>query len=274
MAANGKIFAELAKILLLELQSIDPSFIQNEDSSDHDLIVTYFNFFWRHIPACIRKIEKAKGFLCPENLSSDLQQLEEKISLGSDLTPYMSRDLTKKINIEKHDPLLNDWGIDHLHFTPQGGKEIMFVKVTADTIYEIGIYDHNSWTDIDVLNIVVDNWPNLIKHYKVVGDVKPAFVSDGDAIKNFRKIGVNCPVLLKDGNNYFPPGVGVMADRSSMAAHICAMEYINDSLSRLAEKVVHITKNGKFLLIHSNHKCIARIPHPKYFIEIARNNFF
>jgi hypothetical protein len=73
----------------------------------------YFNFKKRIISQQPRKIMKANDFNCPANLLSGLDNLERKIIDGEDLTPHLSKSVSR--NYEGVDYLLNDWGIYHLH---------------------------------------------------------------------------------------------------------------------------------------------------------------
>ena len=85
--------------------------IKNEDDVDK-LCLLYMNLSRRLVKPVPRKILKSKEFKCPKHLEINLQDLENRIKIGDDLTPFLSRQLKK---IEFPDAMLNEWGIYHLH---------------------------------------------------------------------------------------------------------------------------------------------------------------
>jgi len=55
--------------------------------------------------------------------------LAKLIREGGDLKPYLSLDIRNE-DSDKNDPLLNRWGIQHLHFRRGGSGDVLFVKIT------------------------------------------------------------------------------------------------------------------------------------------------
>ena len=89
-----------------------------------------------------RKIIKADEFTSPPpELVDGFNILIDKIKEGIDITPHLSKKLT---DLNYDDPLLNDWGIYHLHlgtefdkrgFVNRTGPPLYFFRVTLFLLY-------------------------------------------------------------------------------------------------------------------------------------------
>lgn len=212
-------------------------------AKEEDIPIVYFNLKRRLISSHPRKIEKAKDFCCPSRLQNDLTILERKIERGEDLTPYLSRQLHKTSQKgATYDDLLNDWNIHHLHFKTTGTNELLFVWVEEDVIYEIGIYDHDSWTDKDILEKVLLNWENLLITHKMLGT--PAFITDEKlSIGEMRKNNINIPIKLSDGNCYSNIGGGITSAGTSVKAQMNYTKFNNELFKKL--KMMPLNKGQK-----------------------------
>lgn len=190
----------------------------------NQLLIGYFTIYSRRIENKKRKVVKSKEFTCPADLLSGLQFLESKISNGEDLNPHQSRTIIKSDYQEK---LFFDWGIVHFHLGTEfeesrplikGTKYVVFAIVTDEIIYFINTYDHGHWEEVDVLNIVVSNWPELLAGCMVDGESE---IEIGDQeVKDFRKVGLNTAIKLVDGNSYLGRGGGYTASGNSNQAMI------------------------------------------------------
>ena len=177
-----------------------------------------FNILRNRIPPVPRTVEVATGFTCPQSHLNGYKQVISEIESGDCLMPRCSRQQVNKSGYI--DLMLLDWGIHHLHLGTdkipkgktkgliQGHKEILFVFITNDKAYIIGIFDHSSWIKQAVLQIVHDNWPHLLEPWKL-NDVLDLAVEPTDADrKSLRNAYVNSP--FKIGNNfYLGPGGGI-----------------------------------------------------------------
>lgn len=118
------------------------------------------------------------------------------------------------------DLMLLDWGIHHLHLGTekiikgknkgliQGLQQILFVFITDDKAYIIGIFDHSSWTKKAVLHIIHDNWPHLLEPWKLNRAFDLVVESTDADRKSLRDAYVNSPFEI--GNNvYFGAGGGI-----------------------------------------------------------------
>ena len=88
------------------------------------------------------------------------------------MNPHLNN-ATKK---DKLDGLLYDWGIHHLHlgetFSAPGYVKrtgpVLFAIFRNDNVYFIDIRDHVGWSDKGLLEIVNENWPELLSIYKKI----------------------------------------------------------------------------------------------------------
>lgn len=177
-----------------------------------------FNILRNRIPPIPRAIKVATGFYCPQNHLNGYKQVIFEIERGDDLMPRCSRLQVNKSGYL--DLMLLDWGIHHLHLGTenitkgktngliQGHKEILFVFITNDTAYIIGIFDHSSWTKQAILYIVHDAWPHLLKPWKLNGALDLALEPTDEDRKSLRGAYVNSPFKIRN-NVYFGPGGGI-----------------------------------------------------------------
>ncbi|HIF9078879.1 TPA: hypothetical protein ACX6NV_003791 [Photobacterium damselae] len=92
----------------------------------------------------------------------------------------------------------------------QGNKEILFIFITDEVAHIIGIFDHSSWTKLEVLKIVHDNWPNLLEPWRQIGVIDLVQEVTDDDRKSLRDCNINSAVKI--GNNvYSGPGGGITA---------------------------------------------------------------
>jgi len=177
-----------------------------------------FGIIRNKIPPEPRKVEIATGFTCPVEHLNGYKKIISEIESGTDLMPRCSRQQTNKSGYT--DRMLLDWEIYHLHLGTekikkgknkgliQGHKEVLFVFITNEVAYIIGVFDHSSWAKQEVLQIVYDNWPHLLEEWKLRNVVDLAREVTDEGRKILRNGNVNSPVKI--GNHvYLGPGGGI-----------------------------------------------------------------
>ena len=213
------ILKELIKELSNKLKELNYEH-QIEDSEDlSKLCLFYLNLRRRLVSPMPRNIVKSKEFKCPADLEVNLMKLENKIKNGEDLTPFLSRQLKK---IDFADAMLNAWGVHHLHLGGYKGpnqfssglNEVVFAMFDDNNAYFIQIMTHKDWSNQEIISIVHNNWPDLIKNFKYIGSPINK-MSDNDQ-KKWRNAGVNTTVTLDDGTTYFNPGGGIVLTKYSI----------------------------------------------------------
>jgi len=257
-----KLFDDLCKIFREDLLEIgyDTSTITDQRS----LMILYFTMRNRLIKRKPRRVEKALGFLCPTDLQSGLSLLESKIQKGEDLCPHLSRTI-KDFSFE--DLMLFDWGIHHFHLGTEMEAdnyikrtgEILYSIVTQDCVYFIKIQLHGEWSNVGLLEVVHNNWPELLNNYKIEGQL--TFKASSTDIQQLRKAHVNMMVELPDGSAYMGRGMGIMSDGSSADAALKTTDKMHECKKLQNNIEEHITQQIK----------MGNLPDEEYEIIACRN---
>jgi hypothetical protein len=172
----------------------------------------YLNAHNRRIPITARRaVHESRELSVPQEYEADYEALKSRISSGGDLKPHLSRDIHKKKSPDKNDGLLNAWGIQHLHFRPEGTAHILLCRITETDVFVVQAlpHDHDVWVDTSLLQILHDNWPEEIAAGKWHG-VPGEAMSSSERL-SLRNQNANFATTMRDGTVYLAPGGGVMA---------------------------------------------------------------
>lgn len=167
-------------------------------------VFTLSRMFISPIP---RTVHVSEHFTAPKKYDAAIEQITHDLKVGNNVNARLSRRIKdKKVYTDR---MLADWGIHHLHLGEEviskgkyeglieGNKEILFVWVTNNEAYLIGIFDHDSWTKTQVLEIVHDNWYHLLKPFEMPRDVSlTREVSDLDRLE-LRSACINTAVPVR-----------------------------------------------------------------------------
>ena len=188
---------------------------------NYNLVLAYFGALRRMVSMVKRTVFKANGFVCPPEYVCALSEIERKVERGENINPYLSRKLP---NLSANDELLNDWGIQHLHLGSslitkkknrgfiEGTPELLFVYFDEQSAYFIVIGDHESFGDQELLEILHDNWPEILEKFKAP-NIKSVIPDDLTKKQRYqmRKAGYNLGVnVMRDGTAYVMVGGGIM----------------------------------------------------------------
>lgn len=177
-----------------------------------------FSILRNRIPPIPREVRIAENFICPQIHDAGFNQIVSEIMNGTDLMRRCSRKQSNQSGY--YDRMLLDWGIYHLHLGTveitqgrnrsliQGHKEILFVFITNEVAYIIGIFDHSSWERLQVMKIVHSNWPHLLEPWKLRGVIDLAREVSDDDRRTLRGANINSPFKIED-TVYFGPGGGL-----------------------------------------------------------------
>lgn len=193
------------------------------------LSLQYFNVLHRLIQPQPRRVKRSQE-LEARGLEQAVSQVVDSIATrstrGEDLRPFLSRRILEP---NLYDPLLNDWGIHHLHLgsdvpEPDGfvkrRGELLYVMVRPDALYFIDILGHGAdFANRVLLEIVHRNWPELIARFRAppqVLSLNPDF-TDEQRLR-FRKGGLQTAIQLSDGTIYISPGGGYSSAGNSVTA--------------------------------------------------------
>ncbi len=156
-----------------------------------------------------RTLHESKELRIPPHCANDYSALTKLIREGGDLKPSLSRDIRKKAS-DKNDPLLNRWGIQHLHFRRRGPGDVLFVKITDTDVFAIQAFPHDDphvWVNASLLQILHDNWPETVERRVAGIPGEPLLANERLALQYQNR---NFATTMSDGVVYLSPGGGVM----------------------------------------------------------------
>jgi len=179
-------------------------------SSLEENTITYLNANRRIVPNRKRTVRESKELQIPPYHSADFLSLKKLMGDGGDLSPYLSRDIRKN-RADKNDAMLNNWGFHHLHFSPSGARDVLFVRITETDIFVIqalphGRHNPETWVDTELLRILHENWPDAAVG-RVVG-IHGESRMPTERIR-LRSKNANFATTMPDGTVYVAPGGGV-----------------------------------------------------------------
>lgn len=254
-----------------------------------DIALLYLNALKRRITVAPRTVIQSKEFTCPAAEQAGLAALESKVRTGTDIKPHLSR-LLKRLSFD--DSLLNDWGVYHIHLGTvleadgyiQRTGPVLFALITGAEFYEINVFSHQQWSNLDVVEIIHGNWPNLISKYRLPVAGPPQHVPNSVDITALRKGNVNANIVMKDGTVYAPIGGGYANDGTSNEV-VFLMHRLKKSvrnLEKLAQKELpQITANlqnegcpaGSTVSVkleEDGNRWVGRFPGFQYFLNFGQ----
>lgn len=257
-------------------------------SKINDMCFSYFNLINRLILPKPRKVLQSREFNCPNELKNSLNILKKKIEKGDNINQYLSK---KILDLEYNDPLLNDWGIHHMHLGDLHEKEkfvnrtgpLLFVFFNEEYAYFINTYKHGAWTNDKLIRILYENWEESIKNSRIDGvDGLENNITD-DIRKELRKNNIVTFTEVGKGIVYLPIGGGYMADGSSTyVRRVCltVSKKINyyenfiydikeDIVNEMKEKGSNLSKKIIFNLFINKNEAFAYEQHSNKIIKFG-----
>ena len=180
---------------------------------DIELVRIYFGVRRRLVSWKTRQILKSKDFSCPPEHRNALAKIECIIKNGDDLTAYLSKKIRR---LDYNDPLLNDWGIHHLHLGTKVESDgfiertdtLLYCRFEAKQAYFIDILPHGNWTQQKLIKTMHENWPELFSRFQLKGILPGESLTD-EEVDSLRKSRMSIPYFAEDGAVYSPVGGGV-----------------------------------------------------------------
>lgn len=134
---------------------------------------------------------------------------------------HMSIIEIKQLNYD--DDMLSHWGVQHLHLSSEiendgyvkRTRELLFVLFRDTKAYLIGIFDHNSWCDTDIIKIIHYNWPKELTIFKTNSDTKKLTSQE---YKTLRSKNACSTIVMDDGTEYLSPAFGVTSNGAPISA--------------------------------------------------------
>ena len=237
----------LANIFKREIEEL--GFDTSSLTTSDDVLQSYCSYTYRLIEKRPRAIYKATSFACPAEVEIGLKWLEEKNGRGESVNPLEQREKKR----DRRGGILYEWGRDIVHlgetFSAPGYVKrtgpVLFAIFRKNNVYFIDIRDHVGWSDKGLLDIVNENWSELLSIYKMEG-VKPETSFDEKEITLLRKSGINTFHELSAGNSYLPMGGGITSAGTSMMA----MQTYVEMIRMLNDIKTNIRANVKYFVSH------------------------
>ena len=197
----------------------------SEDENDENMILQYYSYLRKKAFEGPHEILKSEEFSCPEEVKSGFEKLEKIIEEGGDIRPYFNRTAS---DLTEYDDMFADWGIMHFHLGDEmipgknlvkRGGPVLFAYMHDDKVYLINIFAHGHWSDKEVIQLMYNNWPELLESYTLKGVVAISHEPNANEIKRLREYGVMYSFSITDskGEQIFlmPPGLGLNTVRTS-----------------------------------------------------------
>ena len=223
MSSKRDLVAELKSVLqdevLLRLGPDAKKDLGNESLAN--LLIVFWNWRDRFPAVQPRTAHLSPAVQAHNEHAADVVELVREIEAGTDLKPHLSKRIEAAYS--KDDPkkplkrrtdldlLLADWGIHHLHLSSEidsdgwakRGKDLLFVCFARDDAYLIDVMDHQSWTELRLLEIIVHEWPNAGLIMGAMSGLRLVKGPTDQERKQLREAGVAQPVEI-DGTVYMP----------------------------------------------------------------------
>ena len=214
-----------------------------------------------------RKVHYSKEFTCPDECKGALNKIVSAIKSGKNLLPYMSKQV---IRPSKNDGLLNDWNIHHFHLNEKSEKDTIFIKrsdwlllafVNEEAVYCLNVYSHKKpylWSHIKLIEIIHNNWPELIEKNRINGMTGMAEKLDDKSYSKIRK--ANAITMLELGENqvYAMIGGGYSSDGSSTEA-VTTSDYWYNYIRKIELYIRDEYKNFKIQMLPLDPLSIEKI---------------
>ena len=186
----------------------------------YDPIYLYQRLKCRIIEKKARAVSEANGLAIPNKYKIAYEEIINSVKAGSCLKKYQSRKLK---SLHYDDDMLSHWGIQHLHLgqnLEQDGfvvrtRDLLFVHFSNSEAHVLGVFDHGAWCDLDLVQIMHDNWPEKMEAYKLNSN---SGVLTEEEHKTLRKKHANANVTVSDGTEYLCPGRGVTVNGAPLYA--------------------------------------------------------
>ena len=191
------------------------------------LLITYYNWRARFVSTQPRQAHISSELAADAKYvehQSAINAIVTKIESGADLTGHLSRGISNAYQPStarpaKHGPrkdldlLQSEWSIHHLHLstTIEGDgfvsrtEDLLFAIFQPDDAYLLGVFPHGAWTNTELVEAAVRNWPNAGLFHELRGAIGLANPIPPQDRPRLRSAGVTTMVEV-DGKVYAPPG--------------------------------------------------------------------
>ena len=212
-----------------------------EDMPIDNKIIKYFTYLRKKVLRGPLKVIKSKDFTCDEQYLPAVTEIERLFKVGGDISPYLSKWVDEFID----DLMFNDWGILHLHLgnrMEDNGRYIkrtgplLFVYFFKDAVYFINVFPHKRWTNREVLQMMYNNWPELIERFVFPGvtDLEIEYTEKEHYLLRKNGVTTGIPLVNKHGEKIviMGPGMGIASSGDSIK-DVMTYQNIHNTLRRI-----------------------------------------
>ena len=223
------------KIILLKIQEKGLKFSASQ--RDETKIIQYFSYLRKKAFEGPHEVLKSKEFSCPETVKKGFEKLENIIKKGGDITPYFNRTAS---DLTEYDYMFSDWGIMHFHLGDElipgenlvkRGDPVLFAYLNDSKVYFLKIFSHGHWSDKQVIQLMYNNWPEILEKYIFQGGFVASPEPSSSDISKLRNSGATYLFSINDndGNRVclMPPGLGLNSARSSTSDTLVFNQVMN-----------------------------------------------
>lgn len=194
---------------------------RTSSASDLEVARMWVGLQQRLIETKARLVIRPDHFVFDPDDEQPILEIERRAGQGRELNSFLSRRVR---NPFQRDALLSDWGIHHLHLNlvldasefRLRSDRLLFVRVQPEGLYFIAVGNHESWSDVDLVEIIHANWPETIERYRILGWSAPRMAWSSEERQQLRNAGGQTLVSTRDGTTYAPIGGGYATDGSSL----------------------------------------------------------
>ncbi|MDC5210408.1 hypothetical protein OHW47_13075 [Acinetobacter baumannii] len=189
-------------------------------SGNKDPIHLYHRYKYRIINARPRDVIEPSDLVIPPEHLPAYRKIVSDIKAGNSLNKYQSRNLKR---LDYDDDMLSHWRIQHFHLGEtiesdgyvSRTSDLLFILFSNTEAHIIGFFSHGDWCEVDIIETIHNNWPNLLISFKSESTSEPL---TEEQYKILRKKNANTTVKVQDGTEYHAPGFGVVANGSPIEA--------------------------------------------------------
>lgn len=216
--------------------------------ASYDPIYLYQRYKCRIIEKRVREIYEANELIVPEKYKTAYKEIVDAIKDGDFLKKFQSRNLKK---LDYDDDMLSHWGIQHFHLGQTVKKDgfvqrtgdLLFIHFSQSKAHILGVFDHEAWCDLNLIQIIHNNWPDELAIFQSNSNTRPLSESEH---KILRKKHANATVTVRDGTEYHCPGMGVTANGAPINAVLNSAGFIymlNQEFELIKENIDQILES-------------------------------
>jgi hypothetical protein len=237
--------SDYKKVVLRKIQEKGLRFSENQ--SEENRIIHYYSYLRKKAFEGSHQVFKSKEFSCPETVIKGFEKLEKIIKIGGDIMPYFNRTAS---DLTKYDDMFSDWGIMHFHLGEElipgenlvkRGDPVLFAYMNDDKVYFLNIFSHGRWSDKEVIQLMYNNWPELLEKYIVQGVSAISSEPNSSDIKKLREAGITYFFSINDSEGekvyLIPPGLGLNSARSSTSDSM-VLNNIMNQLRHIQDNII------------------------------------